>query len=81
LNSSHEIPFEAKVIKLNQLIWTSGEVALKLLIRIEDVEELLKKRRVNEAANNQQNKPVEEPEELDQAMGGFDSVYQNQRKF
>lgn len=80
LNSSHEIPYEAKVIKLNQLIWTSGEVALKLLIRIEDVEELLKKRRVNETANNQANKPIEEPEELDQAMGGFDSVYQNQRK-
>lgn len=81
LNASHETAFETKVIKLNQLIWTSGEIALKLLIRIEDVEELLKKRRVSESANNQSNKGVEEPEELDQAMGGFDSVYQNQRRF
>lgn len=81
LNSSLDIPFESKVIKLNQLIWTSGEVALKLLIRIEDVEELLKKKRGTDAANNQANKNAEEPEELDQAMGGFDSVYQNQRRF
>lgn len=79
LSTSSESPFEMRITKLNQLIWTSGEIALKLLIRIEDIEELLKKRKV--ADTNQTNKPQDEAEELDQAMGGFDSVYQSQRRF
>lgn len=78
LSVASEAAFEMRITKLNQLIWTSGEIALKLLIRIEDIEELLKKRKVIE--NNQPNNAQDEAEELDQAMGGFDSVYQSQRK-
>jgi condensin complex subunit 1 len=85
LGHQSELSFDQLATKLSQLIWTSGEVALKLLARIEDVEELLKKKHTDPEKSKkgmaiESGGAAEEPEELDQAMGGFDGVYQSQRE-
>ena len=76
LDHAADSPFDQLATRFTQLAWMAGEVALKLLIRIEDVEVMLKRKKKDVTSSN---KKTEDQEELDQAMGGFDSVYQSQR--